>query len=127
MRDSINPICLDYIDMANEWLTGEVDDANEELVFADGDDLTWGDVAKFSGVHDTPYSLRRNSKGKDKAESSKSKGKEKASTRRLVDEDEDEDEEDAGVYDDDSEDFDTLLMDEEEQDQFDDEDDELME
>ncbi|CAH9111352.1 unnamed protein product [Cuscuta europaea] len=114
MRDSIDPICLEYIDMANEWLTSTLDDANEELVFDDGDTLTWGDVAKFSGVHDTPYSLRRNSKGKEKVGTSKSKSKEKASTHRLVDEDEEEDEEDVGVYNDDSDDFDALVMDEEE-------------
>nr|GMD22029.1 uncharacterized protein LOC109154222 [Ipomoea batatas] len=39
------------------------DDVNEELVFNDGDELTWGDIAKCSGANETPYSIRHTSKG----------------------------------------------------------------
>ncbi|XP_019169551.1 PREDICTED: uncharacterized protein LOC109165304 [Ipomoea nil] len=68
MRDTIDPICLDQIDFANEWLTG----ANETL-----------------------YSLRHASKGKEKVGSStsRSKGKEKENE----DEDEEEACEEDGV------------------------------
>nr|GLL27494.1 uncharacterized protein LOC109152037 [Ipomoea trifida] len=76
MRDTIDPISLDQIDFANEWLTGIPEDANDELVFEDGDGLTWGEIAKFSGANETPYSLRHTSKGKEKVgSSSRSKGK----------------------------------------------------
>nr|GMD48668.1 uncharacterized protein LOC109167856 [Ipomoea batatas] len=85
MRDTIDPISLDQIDFANEWLTGIPEDAIDELVFEDGDGLTWGEIAKFSGANETPYSLRHTSKGKEKVgSSSRSKGKEKVSEYRLV-------------------------------------------
>ncbi|XP_031106337.1 uncharacterized protein LOC116010988 [Ipomoea triloba] len=94
MRDTIDPISLDQIDFANEWLTSVSEDANDEFVFEDGDGLTWGEIAKFSGANETPYSLRHASKGKEKVgSSSRSKGKEKVSEYRLVDEDDEEDEE----------------------------------
>nr|GMD07863.1 uncharacterized protein LOC109167856 [Ipomoea batatas] len=57
---------------------GVPEDANDELVFEDGDGLTWGEIAKFSSANETPYSLRHASKGKEKVgSSSRSKGKEK--------------------------------------------------
>nr|GME05238.1 uncharacterized protein LOC109163268 [Ipomoea batatas] len=59
---------------------GIPEDANDELVFEDGDGLTWGEIAKFSGANETPYSLRHTSKRKEKVgSSSRSKGKEKQS------------------------------------------------
>nr|GMD11821.1 uncharacterized protein LOC109167856 [Ipomoea batatas] len=63
---------------------GVPEDANDELVFEDGDGLTWGEIAKFSGANETPYSLRHASKGKEKVgSSSRSKGKEKILHLRL--------------------------------------------
>nr|GME00764.1 uncharacterized protein LOC109167856 [Ipomoea batatas] len=49
---------------------GIPEDANDELVFEDGDGLTWGEIAKFSGANETPYSLRHTSKRKEKVGSS---------------------------------------------------------
>ncbi|CAN4115456.1 unnamed protein product [Withania somnifera] len=39
-RDTIDPIALDYIDEANEWLLGCPEDQEDELVY-EGDDLDW--------------------------------------------------------------------------------------
>ncbi|XP_019155165.1 PREDICTED: uncharacterized protein LOC109152037 [Ipomoea nil] len=110
MRDTIDPICLDQIDFANEWLTGIPEDANEELVFGDGDSLTWGEIAKFSGANETPYSLRRASKGKEKVGSSTSRSKEK----EKVNEDEDEEDEEEACEEDGVMEFDNLDLCEEE-------------
>ncbi|KAL0319727.1 UNVERIFIED_CONTAM: hypothetical protein Sradi_5234200 [Sesamum radiatum] len=54
-RDTINPIALDDIDESNEWLLGrsnlsEEDDDEENAHMYEDDDLTWGDVARASGV-----------------------------------------------------------------------------
>ncbi|XP_019172473.1 PREDICTED: uncharacterized protein LOC109167856 [Ipomoea nil] len=119
MQDTIDPISLDQIDFANEWLTGIPEDANE-LVFGDGDDLTCGDIVKFSGANETPYSLRHGSKGKEKVgcsnSRSKGKGKEKVSQDRLVNEDEDDEDEEEACEDDGVMQFDnTDLFDEEEE------------
>nr|GMD83370.1 uncharacterized protein LOC109167856 [Ipomoea batatas] len=51
---------------------GVLEDANDELAFEDGDGLTWGEIAKFSGANETPYSIRHTSKGKEKVGSSSS-------------------------------------------------------
>nr|DAD45738.1 TPA_asm: hypothetical protein HUJ06_003968 [Nelumbo nucifera] len=53
----INPISLKDIDESNEWLLGEMDGAEDELVFQ-GDSLTWGDVARASGVEEPPRYTR---------------------------------------------------------------------
>ena len=49
-----DPISLKDIDDSNEWLMGRMEDegaAEDDLVF-EGDDLTWGDVARASGVEE---------------------------------------------------------------------------
>ena len=53
-RHTINPITLKDIDDSNEWLMGRMEeegDAEDDLVF-EGDDLTWGDVARSSGAEE---------------------------------------------------------------------------
>nr|GMC71444.1 uncharacterized protein LOC109167856 [Ipomoea batatas] len=61
--------------MMDKWTDrrGIPEDANDELVFEDGDGLTWGEIAKFSGANETPYSLRHTSKRKEKVGSSSSR------------------------------------------------------
>nr|XP_016454406.1 PREDICTED: uncharacterized protein LOC107778630 [Nicotiana tabacum] len=49
-RNVIDPISLDNIDDANEWLTGVPKDHSDEEVFEDTSDITWGDVAKTRGI-----------------------------------------------------------------------------
>ena len=54
-RDTIDPISLKDIDDSNEWLIGRMDaetDEDNELVFGD-DTLTWGEVARASGVQES--------------------------------------------------------------------------
>ena len=51
---TIDPIILKDIDDSNEWLIGRMEDegaAEYDLVF-EGDDLTWGDVARASGAEE---------------------------------------------------------------------------
>ena len=53
-RHTIDPIILKDIDDSNEWLMGRMEDegaAEDDLVF-EGDDLTWGDVARASGAEE---------------------------------------------------------------------------
>ena len=53
-RHTIDPITLKDIDDSNEWLMGRMEDegaAEDDLVF-EGDDLTWGDVARASGAEE---------------------------------------------------------------------------
>ena len=53
-RHTIDPIILKDIDDSNEWLMGRMEDegaAEDDLVF-EGDDLTWGDVARASGTEE---------------------------------------------------------------------------
>uniref|UniRef100_A0A1S3ZCG3 HAT C-terminal dimerisation domain-containing protein n=1 Tax=Nicotiana tabacum TaxID=4097 RepID=A0A1S3ZCG3_TOBAC len=44
-RNIIDPILLDNIDEANEWLTGVPENCEDEEVFEGDSDFTWGDVA----------------------------------------------------------------------------------
>lgn len=81
---------MDEIDYANEWLSGIPDDVNEELVFNASDDLTWGDIVKFYGVDEAPYSLRNINRQKLKGRSLEGKCKKKFDAYWVV---EDEDEE----------------------------------
>ncbi|KAL0455577.1 UNVERIFIED_CONTAM: hypothetical protein Slati_0896900 [Sesamum latifolium] len=106
-RDTIDPIALDDIDESNEWLLGRLnlseEDGDEEnaRVFED-DDLTWGDVARASGVDEDAYTFRpRHSKvvKNTTSKASSSKATKKASTsskattkHHLIDEDEEEEE-----------------------------------
>ncbi|XP_070012965.1 uncharacterized protein [Nicotiana sylvestris] len=84
-RNVIDPISVDNIDDANEWLTGAPEDHADEEVFADTSDFIWGDVAEARGIGERIYGLR----GNTSTSSSQRKGKE-AATLSLVDEEDDE-------------------------------------
>ncbi|KAL6559734.1 hypothetical protein OROGR_004851 [Orobanche gracilis] len=110
-RDTIDPIILDETSVVdpNEWLAGIFDDEEGDALVHDGDDLTWGDVARAAGVHEPLYNLRKtqdscankggNEKGSSSASKSKGKGK-----MQLIDEEEfnfdeeSEEEKDAETY-----------------------------
>lgn len=67
-RDRIDPISLTDIDDSNEWLMGRMEadteaEQEEELVF-DDEFLTWGTVARATGVEEES-SRTRLSKGKN--------------------------------------------------------------
>lgn len=104
-RNVIDPISLDNIDDANEWLTGVPEDHADEEVFEETSDFTWGDVAEARGIGERIYGLR----GSTSTSSSQRKGKE-AATLSLVDEEE-EVEEDDEQYNNDSgiQEFDNLV------------------
>nr|XP_009592335.1 uncharacterized protein LOC104089195 [Nicotiana tomentosiformis] len=74
-RNVIDPISLDNIDDANEWLIGVPEDHANEEVFEDTSDFTWGDVAEARGIGERIYGLR----GSTSTSSSQRKG-EKAAT-----------------------------------------------
>lgn len=95
LKDQLDPISLDHIDESNEWLVGTLEEDNEpeadnELVF-DEDDLTWGDVARASGVRE-PLKYTR-SKGKSTAASTSTVGTPSPTIRVVSDEDDDDVEE----------------------------------
>ncbi|XP_075105601.1 uncharacterized protein LOC142179446 [Nicotiana tabacum] len=120
-RNIIDPILLDNIDEANEWLTGVPENCEGEEVFEGDSDFTWGDVAVGSGVGEDPYGLRRYTP----SSSSIRKGKSVATTSRslsLIDEDESDHEEEGEEEDDEQyednrgiQDFDNLEEEEEEE------------
>ena len=62
-RDTIDPIFLKDIDDNNEWLIGRMEDgdsyggAQDDFVF-DDDNLTWGDVARATGVEEARLDTR---------------------------------------------------------------------
>ncbi|XP_070048793.1 uncharacterized protein [Nicotiana tomentosiformis] len=103
-RNVIDPISLDNIDDANEWLTGVPEDHADEEVFEETSDFTWGDVAEARGIGERIYGLR----GSTSTSSSQRKEKE-AATLSLVDEEEAE--EDDEQYNNDSgiQEFDNLV------------------
>ena len=113
IRDTIDPISLSNIDESNEWLRGRLDgesDEDEELVFED-DTLTWGAVARASGVGESSKQTRATtSRVRSKGSTSTS------NTIHLIDEedvDSEETEEDAEGYKsgDENEDVDLLVVD----------------
>ena len=56
-RHTIDPISLKDIDNRNEWLMGRMEDegaTEDDLVF-EGNDLTWGDVARASGAEELGF------------------------------------------------------------------------
>ncbi|XP_030955048.1 uncharacterized protein LOC115977364 [Quercus lobata] len=63
LRDTIDPISLKDVDDSNEWLIGRVEEdeveefAEDDLVFND-DILTWGNVARASGVEEERFNFR---------------------------------------------------------------------
>ncbi|KAK8652652.1 hypothetical protein V6N13_126679 [Hibiscus sabdariffa] len=59
LRNKIDPIALKVIDDSNEWLTGKtLEDAQDEYVFKEDEDLTWGHVATITRVHEKRFNLR---------------------------------------------------------------------
>ncbi|XP_060182539.1 uncharacterized protein LOC132612251 [Lycium barbarum] len=98
--DTIDPIQLDNIDEANEWLIGCPENEKEQLVY-EGCDLDWGTVYRVSGVEENIYGLR----GVSSSSRSHNKGKGLSTTtslsrsRCLIDENsEPEEEEDEEQY-----------------------------
>ena len=62
-HDTIDPISLKDIDDCNEWMIGRIEDedshggAQDDFVF-DDDNLTWGDVARATGVEEARFDTR---------------------------------------------------------------------
>ncbi|XP_023904991.2 uncharacterized protein LOC112016725 [Quercus suber] len=77
-RDVIDLIFLDDIDESNEWLLGEIGDESsmnieDELVFDDDNDgLTWGVVAKATGVGEPRKNTRFQTKSRASSNASTS-------------------------------------------------------
>ncbi|XP_009596829.1 uncharacterized protein [Nicotiana tomentosiformis] len=90
-RDTIDPILLDNIDEANEWLSGAPQNHEDEQVYV-GDDLDWGTVSKVAGVEKNIYGLRGNSSSSNYMEKGVA-----SSIRSIIDEDS-EDEKDDSQY-----------------------------
>ena len=89
IRDTIDPIILENIEDANEWLLVGPEDQEDELVYEEGD-LNWGTVAMAAGAdEDNIYGLRRNSRSRS---FDKGKAASSSQTRPLVDEEAEEEE-----------------------------------
>ncbi|XP_052211199.1 uncharacterized protein LOC127814022 [Diospyros lotus] len=92
LRKSIDPISLDEIDESNEWLLGtidQLDDSDNELVH-EGDDLTWADVSRASGVEKAHYATRSNAPTPNLT---KSRRRATSTSNAPIEPDEDEEEE----------------------------------
>ncbi|OIT00535.1 hypothetical protein A4A49_59855, partial [Nicotiana attenuata] len=88
-RNIIDPMLLDNIDEANEWLTGAPENHEEEEVF-EGEVLTFGHVAMASGVEENVYGFRGSTfRSKERVSTSTST----CISRTLIDEASDEEEE----------------------------------
>ena len=88
-RHTINLIILKDIDDRNEWLMGRMEDegaAEDDLVF-EGDDLTWGDVARASGAEELRVYTRAKATKTPKPKARPSSSKH-TPTLALIDEDE---------------------------------------
>jgi len=80
-RKDVDPISLDDIDDSNEWLIGKMggdtsidEDAEDEYVFEDNEELTWGAVAKAAGVGESSKQTRSQTKKGNCSSKSKGKG-----------------------------------------------------
>ena len=92
-RHTIDPITLKDIDDSNEWLMGRMEDegAAEDDLVLEGDDLTWGDVARASGAEELRvYTRAKASKTPTPKPKSRPSSSEHTRTLALIDEDEDE-------------------------------------
>ncbi|XP_055810478.1 uncharacterized protein LOC129880464 [Solanum dulcamara] len=95
-RNTIDPILLDNIDNANEWLTGAPKNHEDEEVY-EGEGLTYGDVATASGVEENIYGFRGSTlRGKEKRVAIGSSSCSNRS-RTLVDESSDKEEDEDQV------------------------------
>ena len=90
-RHTIDPIILKDIDDSNEWLMGRKEDegvAKDDLVF-EGDDLTWGDVARASGAEELRvYTRAKATKTPTQKPNSRPSNSKHTPTLALIDEDE---------------------------------------
>ena len=90
-RHTIDPIILKDIDDSNEWLMGRKEDegvAKDDLVF-EGDDLTWGDVARASGAEELRvYTRAKATKTPTQKQNSRPSNSKHTPTLALIDEDE---------------------------------------
>ena len=90
-RHTIDPIILKQIDDSNEWLMGRMEDegaAEDDLVF-EGDDLTWGDVARASGAEGLRvYTRAKATKTPTPKPNSRPSSSKHTTTLALIDEDE---------------------------------------
>ena len=88
---TIDPITLNDIDDSNEWLMGKMEDegvVEDDLVF-EGDDLTWGDVARASGAEELRvYTRAKASKTPTPKPKSRPSSSKHTPTLALIDEDE---------------------------------------
>nr|KAJ0197303.1 hypothetical protein LSAT_V11C700367210 [Lactuca sativa] len=97
MRDTIDPIILDYGNVLDptEWLMGGEEEEEDAPVF-EGENLTWGQVADAVGACEPPYSTTSRNRGAIDKSASSSRG------RCLIDEDDDnnlgEEENDVAAY-----------------------------
>ena len=90
-RHTIDPIILKDIDDSNEWLMGRMEDegvAEDDLVF-EGDDLTWGNVARASGAEGLRvYTRAKATKTPTPKPNSRSSSSKHTPTLALINEDE---------------------------------------
>ena len=90
-RHTIDPIILKDIEDSNEWLMGRMEDegaAEDDLVF-EGDDLTWGDVARASGAEELRvYTRAKATKTPTPKPNSRPSSSKDTPTLALIDEDE---------------------------------------
>ena len=90
-RHTIHPITLKDIDDSNKWLMERMEDegaVEDELVF-EGDDLTWGDVARASGVEELRvYTRAKASKTPTPKPKSRPSSSKQTPTLALIDENE---------------------------------------
>ncbi|XP_021746442.1 uncharacterized protein LOC110712290 [Chenopodium quinoa] len=94
LRDKIDPIALKDIDDSNEWLTGRIEeDAENDHVFDDDDDLTWGQVASAAKVYEERFSLRSRGGRLGENIGSSSKGTTQSQPLGQANDDEEDDEE----------------------------------
>ena len=118
---TIDPIILKDIEDSNEWLMGRMEDegaAEDDLVF-EGDDLTWGDVARASGAEELRvYTRAKATKTPTPKPNSRPSSSKHTPTLALIDEDEDmtyssreEDEEEREWKNDDGDDIDDDFLD----------------
>ncbi|XP_070008886.1 uncharacterized protein [Nicotiana sylvestris] len=89
-RNIIDPILLDNIDEANEWLTGGPGNHEEEVF--EGEGLTFGHVAMTSGVEENVYGFRGSTlRSKERVSTSTSTCKSRTLINEASDEEEDDD------------------------------------
>lgn len=59
-RNVVDPILLENINDANQWLTGVPESHEDETIFLGDFDFTWDVAVEASGVEENHYGLRGN-------------------------------------------------------------------